>query len=285
MKQRTILPLILSSLLLASCSSTFVYNQLDWLVPWYLDDYVDLTRPQQEVFKLQLGEVLQWHRGAELGSYIELLDGVEKDLQQPVTAATVHAWGNAALAAWNRVEARTLPIVFALGEQLSDRQMADFVASLREQQLEMEDEYLSRKDAEFVADNLENFEENLSTLLGRLSAEQSQLLGEAAQGLQRYDSIWLEERKQWLQELEGYLQREPHWQQAVTTALESQREARSANSGEAWHNQQLINQTIAAVLNMRSAKQNLHLLAEIENYRSDLRALQADAESAAQQES
>ena len=35
--------LICTLLLLGACSSTsFVYNRLDFIVPWYADDYVDL---------------------------------------------------------------------------------------------------------------------------------------------------------------------------------------------------------------------------------------------------
>ncbi len=79
---------VLVSLLasLAGCSNSFVYNQLDWLIPWYLGDYVDLNREQQRAFKDQLRELLRWHRSEELARYVELLDGIEADLGQPLSA-------------------------------------------------------------------------------------------------------------------------------------------------------------------------------------------------------
>ena len=48
MKLARLFLLSLFVLTLTSCSSTFLYNQLDWLIPWYLDDYVDLTRAQKK---------------------------------------------------------------------------------------------------------------------------------------------------------------------------------------------------------------------------------------------
>ena len=36
-------------LCLAACSSTtFVYNRLDTILPWYVDDYVELNREQDK---------------------------------------------------------------------------------------------------------------------------------------------------------------------------------------------------------------------------------------------
>ena len=41
--------LIFALLLLGGCSSTtFIYNRLDFILPWYLDDYVELNRAQDE---------------------------------------------------------------------------------------------------------------------------------------------------------------------------------------------------------------------------------------------
>ena len=58
-----------------ACSNKFFYNQLDWLIPWYVDDYVDLTLVQKENLDKQVEMLLQWHRGEELSQgYIAILD-------------------------------------------------------------------------------------------------------------------------------------------------------------------------------------------------------------------
>ena len=70
---KRLLPLGLC-LALASCSNAFVYNQLDWLIPWYMGDYVNLTREQKKSFKEELEPLLQWHRNEELQNYLLILD-------------------------------------------------------------------------------------------------------------------------------------------------------------------------------------------------------------------
>ena len=62
---------MLLTLLAAGCTMSFTYNHLDWLIPWYVDDYVDLSRQQRQVLQSQLGPVLQWHREEELEHYLE----------------------------------------------------------------------------------------------------------------------------------------------------------------------------------------------------------------------
>jgi len=266
-------PIILSLLLLAGCSSTFMYNQLDWLVPWYADDYVDLTRVQEKSLKQQLGVLLQWHRSEELPVYVEILNGIERDLQQELSAATVRGWGEEMVVAWERLEERALPMVFAVGEQLSDEQMAEFVENLDERQQELEREYLSRTDEEYLEDSYDNFEENLSDVLGSLTSEQEQYLRESTQRLVRYDQEWLAERRQWLQELETLLERKPGWQQAIVLANKRRQAERQLDSGEDYRNQNLINAAIAGVLNLRTDKQSRQLQREIDTYRRDLQTL------------
>jgi hypothetical protein len=270
---RKLSPVLLSLLLLAGCSSTFMYNQLDWLVPWYADDYVDLTRVQEKSLKQQLVVLLQWHRSEELPAYVEILNDIERDLSGELSAATVRGWGEKMVVAWERLEERALPMVFAVGEQLSDEQMADFVENLNQRQQELEQEYLSRTDEEYVEDSYDNFEENLSDILGSLTDEQEQYLRESTQQIVRYDHEWLAERREWLQELETLLERKPGWQQAIMAANERREAQRRLDSGEDYRNQNLINAAIAGVLNLRTDKQSRRLQREIDTYRGDLLTL------------
>ncbi len=273
--------LVLASFLAvaAGCSNSFVYNQLDWLIPWYLGDYVDLDRTQQRAFKDQLRELLRWHRSEELARYIELLDGIEADLDQALGAEQVEGWANDALAAYQRIEDRMLPIAFDIGRDLSDEQMAEFIARLERDQRELEEKYLERSDEEYVEDTVESLSENLGDFLGRLSEQQRTVINEAAAQLERFDGAWLDERRQWMATLTRLLQREPGWEEAIMTALAE----RDANRTESYrtsyaHNAVIINQTIADVLNLRSEKQDQRLRGELQDLRRDLRKLIAQGD-------
>jgi hypothetical protein len=272
--------LLIALILLSACSNTFMYNQLDWLIPWYMDDYVDLDREQRRAFKAQLRDLLGWHRSEELASYILILDGIREDLQEPVTGSDVEGWANLGLAAYERIEERMLPMLFDLGRQLSDPQMEAFLQRLEQGQRELEEEYLERTDEEYTRDGQENLEDSLSDVLGRLTDEQEQVIAGAAASLQRFDFAWLEERRQWLETLATLLQREPGWEQAIMDALKDREKNRTDAYRSIYrHNAVIINDAIAAVLNLRTGKQDARLMDEIADYQRDLRKLIAQADT------
>lgn len=272
--------LVLTCWLLSACSTAFLYNQLDWLIPWYLGDYVNLTRPQKQSFKEQLLPILEWHRGEELQSYVVIVDSITADLDGPISEPTIRAWSDQLMAAYERLEERALPLAFDLGEQLSDEQIGAFLEELREEQVELEEEYLARSEQEFVDYSYDNFQESLRDQLGKLSAEQKQVLRDAAAEMTRFDQAWLSERALWLDQLEDYLRREPGWQQRLRDGLQQRDEDRSEEYRAAYlHNEAVIYRAIAGVLNLRSDKQDRRLRKELADIRKMLDKLIAQAQT------
>lgn len=272
--------LLLASSLLASCTATFTYNQLDWLIPWYVDGYVDLTRDQKRLLKGQLTPVLQWHRDEELLSYIDILNQIESDLAAPVSAAQVRGWIDEAFTAGQRVEETMMTVALNFGATLSDAQIQEFVDSLWEEQEEYEADFLERDDLENIEDNLENLEDFLRRFIGRPSPAQQKRLKLAAESMQRFDAAWLAEREDWLTTLELLLQRQPGWQDALRAA-HARRTADRPPDYRAIvdHNLDVITGAVADVLNQMSPKQYQRAQKEIEDLRGKLRKLIRQSES------
>mgnify|MGYP000627303891 FL=1 len=61
--------LALALILLVGCSNQMAYNHFDWLVSWYVDDYVELNNQQEEKLQAGLNSLLVWHRQDELPVY------------------------------------------------------------------------------------------------------------------------------------------------------------------------------------------------------------------------
>jgi hypothetical protein len=149
--------LLLLLLLATGCSSTtFLYNRLDFLIPWYLGDYVDLDRQQKKYLDALLEPFLAWHREEELQRYLELLERIEAELAADITADQVAANAEQLVEAWQRIEVQTLDWMLSLGEELSDRQMAQLVTQLWKKQREYEEEYLPRSLEEYREEAYEN---------------------------------------------------------------------------------------------------------------------------------
>ena len=74
---------------LTGCSSTtFVYNRIDFLLPWYLASYVDLSRDQKQYLDELLIPFFSWHRHEELPRYAEIINSVEEILDSEVKVIT-----------------------------------------------------------------------------------------------------------------------------------------------------------------------------------------------------
>ena len=271
---------LLLTLLAAGCTMSFTYNHLDWLIPWYVDDYVDLSRQQRQLLQGQLGPVLQWHREEELERYLELLDRIEADLAREVTAAQVRSWADEIIAAAERVEENMVSVALQFGATLSDEQLAEFMESVWEEHREYEEEFLGRTDEEYIEENKDNLEEFLERFTGRLNDEQDAVLLRAAESLQRFDGVWLEDHEQWLNTLGPLLQRKPGWEDAVREAYANRTLRRSQQYEELLeYNMNVVSQAIADVLNRLNDKQRKHLDDEIEDFRSLVQRLLEERET------
>lgn len=266
--------------LLAGCSSTrFAYNRLDFLVPWYLGDYVSLDRDQGRLLKAELQPFLAWHRQQELPRYIALLDRIEGKLDRELTAGDMQILTAEAELAIYRLQDRGLDWLLALGEDLRDEQMAEFIAALQEQQSEYEEKYLERDDADYRSDACERLQDNARKYMGRLQREQKAALRDSCAEMRRSDSLWLEARAQWIARLERILQREPGWQEDLRRALAQRSETVSADYRSTYdHNAEVIQLALAGLLNSRSERQDAHLRRELGKLRRDLAALAEQAE-------
>ncbi|MFV0275675.1 MAG: DUF6279 family lipoprotein [Parahaliea sp.] len=266
---------LLVLLLLTGCSSTaFVYNRLDFLVPWYLDDYVELDREQEQALDALLQPFLAWHRYRELPRYIALLDEGEAMLADGLSLAEIQAVTREMELAGDRIQTRSLDWLLAIGARLSETQVREFIAALDEQQQELEDKYLGRDLEEYREDDYDRFVDLSQDYLGRLDREQRGALRVAIAGLERSDRLWLDERRAWTRRLETLLQRQPGWQEDIRRALAERWYSASAEYRRMYeHNTLVMQQAIVELVNSRSDRQDLRLHEKAARLRNDLATL------------
>ena len=266
--------LILAAFLTTGCTATFTYNQLDWLIPWWVDSYMDITREQRRLLQDQLEPALKWHREEELARYDQWLAEIEAGIGTPVTQRQVRGWIEEVIAAAERIEESMLQVAVDFGATVSDGQMEEFIDNMWEKQREYEDEFLSRSDQEYVDDNADSLSEFSSKVAGKLTPEQRETLRQTARSMRRFDTAWLNERDLWLQSLERLLQRKPGWQQAVMESWTARQATRTVEYRSILdHNLATISAGFAGVLNGMDEKQQAHAFREIAKLRSKLAKL------------
>ena len=274
---------VIALFVVSACSSTtYVYNRLDFLLPWYMDDYVDLDAEQEAYLDELLVPFLAWHRAHELPVYLTALNRIEDSLNQPLTAEIVGTLFTEFELAWLRLQSEGLERLLDLGASLSDEQIAAFLEALWEQQREFEEEYLERDEEEFFEDNDDNTRDTFQDYLGKLSDDQKQWVRDGSRRLLRSDQVWLKERAQWLTELGILLTREPGWQERVRVAVSAKNNTMTPEYQRIYeHNMDAIYQLAAQVLNARSERQSRHLRGKLADVREDLETLIAQGQNTA----
>lgn len=265
---------LLGCLLLASCGTSLVYDRLDWLIPWYVDGYVDLSREQRQSLQQQLQPLLQQHRQEELVRYQQLLHGIEVELNSPVQSRQVEAWIDELAQAAVRVEESMLSLALDFGATISDGQMLEFLESLYSRQEDLEKELLSRTDEEYAKVHTGHLEDLMQRIIGRLDGSQKLRLEQAAQSMLRYDQVWLEDRRSWLDQLQRLLKRQPGWQDQVKSAYAAREHNRSSEYQHiVSHNLRVVAAAIADVVNSRSDKQRSRTTREFRDLNEMLQKL------------
>ena len=279
------LSVLILVLLLGACSSTtFFYNRLDFIVGWYIDDYVEFNDAQQVVFDRQLDALLAWHRSEELPQYVRLLDDFTAALDSDLADAQLLAFYGDIEAAVERTQVRINAMALSMADELTPEQLLGFMDHLDEQQVTREAELLGRDRAAYDDDISERLEDNLSDFLGRLNSDQRQLVRDGVIQLTRLDEAWLDERAHWNQQLRQiFTQRDVDWLAQLQMAMTERSTERTAESRRRYaHNIDITLAIVREVINQRTPKQDRRLRNRLNEMREDIAGL-SEADSVVQQ--
>ena len=261
---------------LTGCSATqLIYNRVDILVRWYLDDYVSLDREQQVRFDARLETLLDWHRREELPAYVALLDDALTILDDGVPLDDTRAMADRIEEAAIRFQDPFLELLLSTGQDLTPEQMQQFVDVLMSKQEEFEDDRLARSDAEYREDLEARFDKQLSRYLGSLTAEQTNRIAVGVAEMTRLDRFWLQDRRVWITDLSAMLLEEaPDWPDQVRALIARRDDALLPAYREGIdHNGEVILQLSRDVLIARTDKQDRKLRGRVQSLRDDLAAL------------
>jgi len=62
---------------------------MDFLLPWYLESYVDLNQEQRKNLNELLDPFFEWHREEELPKYAEIIGDLELLLDEKIELSSI----------------------------------------------------------------------------------------------------------------------------------------------------------------------------------------------------
>ncbi|MBA1304353.1 hypothetical protein B2J73_05240 [Stutzerimonas stutzeri] len=196
---RLFLLMLLCTFLLVGCSrATLVYRNLDTLIPWTLNDYLDLDRTQQRELRQRLREHLAWHCSTQLPELLARLDRLERSSaggQLEPSDLEPHYRG--VRDAMHSIAVEVTPTATDLLRALNDAQVEELRKALDENRREHREKYLEPPLEQQIRERAERMQERLQYWFGPLNAQQRQRVLRWAHTLSEQNSRWLRNREQW----------------------------------------------------------------------------------------
>lgn len=182
---------VVACLAMAGCSSKFVYNNLDWLLIEYVEDFVELSDEQEAYVSNQLTQLSEWHRREEIPNYIEHLDELmaldlktfsEETLKLQELKFQNHS---------QRMLDKAAPDLYEFAQQLSDEQVEELMNNIRVRHTKYKNKYKNLSAEQVREKYTERITENVEDWFGSVTDEQQQIIRRWAEELSITAYDWI----------------------------------------------------------------------------------------------
>ena len=181
----------------AGCTG-FVYNRLDSMAGWYLENLVSLDAAQSNALRAWLTETLQWHRESELVKYSQFLRELAAHAARPADRALYARIETTFEQYWSQLIDKTAPQATHWLLALSPEQVAELDRNLTQRSQERAKDDIERLAAgEWHAERARDLQKQLKRWTGSVSGPQRQLIVAAAGGFEPTHEDWLQSQQQW----------------------------------------------------------------------------------------
>jgi len=182
---------------ITACGTRTIYNNLDWVASWYLDDYISLTSLQEKQFDSTIDAFLIWHRKEELKNYIQQIKVIQSDLNKGIKRSDIENYIVSIKGFLEVALIKAEPDITNLAFSLSDVQVVDFLDEVERQNIEKIKRHNKSTQQERLAKRFDKIEEQVTDYVGPLNDEQTELLSSANQKLLPGFEHFIEFRRQW----------------------------------------------------------------------------------------
>jgi hypothetical protein len=269
-------------LLLSGCSAKFAYNNVNWLIYWYLDDYVEFNNAQEDMFDDMLGSWMTWHKQEELPKYQAQLEDIMADIKaNNVSEQSIASHRDRARQHWLRARSHVASDLVSLGATMSREQIIYFFAKLEKQNLEDEEEMNERSqldEQERIEKWVKRNQKGIKKWTGKLSTEQKDFIETFNGRFESTGPFWLAYKREYQQQLREVFSmptRDTAFEQSLYDLIKDPERFRSAEFQQAMDsNAQAGTEYMMGLMEMASAKQVVKLVDEIGELQKDVVNLQ-----------
>ncbi|MBD8599444.1 DUF6279 family lipoprotein [Pseudomonas sp. CFBP 8772] len=271
---KTFISLWLSLTLLAGCSQIgLTYRHLDFIIPWSLNDYLDMNASQKDWLDERLKEHLSWHCTTQIPGYLDWLDRLQGMVennqvnQEQLKARTAEA--RQAIATLSK---EITPSAVELLRQLDDQQVGEMQAAFAKDLRKHEDEFVDQPLDKQISERAQRMEKRLTPWMGKLNAAQQARVMQWSTSLGEQNRLWIDNRAHWQSLLLAAVKQRKtaDFDQKIASLLQDRQTFWTPEYRAAYdHTEQAAISLIADLMAQSTVDQRQKLLAKIADVRKD----------------
>jgi Family of unknown function (DUF6279) len=191
--------------LISACTAQFLYNRLNFLIPWYLSGQVSLDEAQEAELKSAITSLTAWHRSSQLGRYSAFMRSLAAEIAQPVTREQIERSAHTIEGFWVDIIRELTPEAARWLQSLSPAQVDELMASFAEDDEDSRDEECTAPSAKQTERRIKGITRAVKYWAGTLNDSQLELVAATAKDLRPTGCDWLESRARWRDQLKRAL--------------------------------------------------------------------------------
>ncbi len=270
-------------LIVKGCGPQLIYPNLEWLIPFYVDDYISLNREQSSLLEKQLMRVLDWHCRTQLPVYAQLLREMAKDFKDPrqsVSYERLQYYFNQSMKHWRQLLKQIGPEMAEILATASDEQLAELFQNIEKRNNKFKSEYVDVSLEKLEEKRKERISKDIKHWISRLTPEQKQAVSDWSDQLMPLAADGLRNRERVLSEFQNLLTRRRHgsgFREAFVTLLVNLDQMRIPEYQQKIdYNTDITIKLLMEISRLLNPAQHAYLLKRIGSLAADLDRLSCD---------
>ena len=205
-----------SVIFITACSFKTLYNQLDYLIPSYVEGMVSLGDVLEKKVEQRSQLLINWHRNTQLKQYADWLRALQRDAGPQLTEAQLLQHVATLEVFWQSLSEKVNKEMADLLPLLNSDQRKELFASIADKNQDFGDDYIDLDEEERIDSFTESMFDNYENWLGDLTDEQEEAIELVASELRSTAALRLQQRLLWQRGIQDILD------SSDTTALKSE---------------------------------------------------------------
>jgi hypothetical protein len=190
---------ILSFLIIfVACGPRYIYPHLNWLVPWYVSDYISLDATQKNMLQKRLLTQLDWHCRTQLPTYAEMLRAIGREFTNPdqaVDFSKIQFYNLELMKLWKELMKQIGPDITDILTTASNEQIDELFDNLDKQNREFSKEYVDLPPAKLNENRQKRMYKRLKYWISDPTTEQKKAISTWSKQMVPLSEDWLQHRE------------------------------------------------------------------------------------------